>query len=147
MKKSIALLFALGAINTASKAQSSLTGLGYVKLNHVALQVKSIPVSRNFYQQVIGLKLIAVPDSLKDTRAWFDAGNGQQIHLLNGRNFKVENDRNGSHFAVFVEAIDKAEAYLASQKIKYHKQVRFDGVVQIYIADPDGYLIELQQTR
>ena len=27
----------------------------------------------------------------------------------------------------------------------YHLQVRFGGVKQIYIADPDGYLIELNE--
>ncbi|WP_158825085.1 VOC family protein [Mucilaginibacter lacusdianchii] len=147
MKKSIILLCALACCAAVLKAQSSQTGLGYIKLNHVALQVKDIPTSRSFYQNVVGLKLIPVPDSLKNTRAWFDAGNGQQIHLLNGRNFTVADDRNGSHFAMFVDDIKKAEAWLINQKIKYHKQVRFDGVVQIYFADPDEYLIELQQKR
>jgi catechol 2,3-dioxygenase-like lactoylglutathione lyase family enzyme len=147
MKKAFILLCAFICCAAVSKAQSQSSGFGFVKLNHVALQVKSISVSRSFYQDVIGLTPIAVPDSLKDSRAWFDAGNGQQIHLLNGRNFNVVNDRNGSHFAMFVDDITKTEAYLAGRKIKYHKQVRFDGVVQIYFADPDGYLIELQQKR
>nr|MCU0355892.1 glyoxalase [Cytophagales bacterium] len=62
-----------------------------------------------------------------------------------GRTQPVVNDRNGSHFAVFVENIDQTEAYLKKRNISYHPQVRFDGVKQIYIADPDGYLIEFNQ--
>ncbi|TLV04074.1 glyoxalase [Dyadobacter luticola] len=123
------------------------SSLGFVRLNHLALQVKDIPASRDFYRDVVGLKPVEVPDSLKAIRAWFDTGDGQMIHLLAGRNFEVVNDRNGGHFAMFVSSIAGAEKFLLSKKIKFHKQVRFDGVTQIYFADPDGYLIELNQKK
>ena len=140
----IALSFSL---LTVSVSLAQTTGsLGIVRHNHLALQVKDIPVSAAFYREVLGLNPIPVPDNLKAIRAWFDIGNGQQIHLLAGRTTPIVNDRNGSHFAVFVASIDQSEQFLKDRKIAYHRQVRFDGVAQIYFADPDGYLIELNQT-
>ncbi|RIV19015.1 glyoxalase [Fibrisoma montanum] len=121
--------------------------LGVIRHNHLALHVKDIPTSTAFYREVLGLKSIPVPENLKAIRAWFDIGNGQQIHLLAGRTEPIVHDRNGSHIALFVENMDKSEAYLNAKKIPFHKQTRFDGVVQIYFADPDGYLFELNEGK
>ncbi|MBK8086958.1 MAG: VOC family protein [Chitinophagaceae bacterium] len=118
-----------------------------VKHNHVALQVKDIAASTKFYKEVLGLEPVPVPDSLKAIRSWFKLGTDQQIHLLAGRTVPVNNDRNGSHFALFVQSIKAAELYLQSHQMSFHKQVRFDGAVQIYLADPDGYLIELNEIK
>lgn len=118
-----------------------------VKHNHVALQVKDIAASTKFYKEVLGLEPVPVPDSLKAIRSWFKLGTDQQIHLLAGRTEPVNNDRNGSHFALFVKSIKAAELYLQNHQMSFHKQVRFDGAVQIYIADPDGYLIELNEIK
>lgn len=89
------------------------------------------------------MKPIPVPESLKGRRFWFDVGDGQQVHLLDGRTEPIVHDRNGSHFALFVESMEKAEAFLKKQNIPYHKQIRVDGVPQIYFSDPDGYLLEI----
>ncbi|MCU0443544.1 MAG: VOC family protein [Microscillaceae bacterium] len=125
-------------------AQNSL---GIVKHNHLALQVKDIRISAKFYQDVLGLEAIEVPDDLKAIRAWFKLGADQQIHLLAGRKKAVNHDKNGSHYALFVESIDQAEQFLKAQNIQYHMQIRFDKVKQIYFADPDGYLIELNEQK
>ena len=127
---------------TASFGQDSLGVTGH---NHLALHVKDIPASAKFYREVIGLKPVAVPENLKATRAWFAIGNGQMIHLLDGRSETIVHDRNGSHIALFVRDIAKSEAFLKARNIPFHKQIRFDGVAQIYFADPDGYLLELNQ--
>lgn len=117
--------------------------LGFTRHNHVALHVKDIQVSAKFYQEIVGMKPIPVPESLKGRRFWFDVGDGQQVHLLDGRTETIIHDRNGSHIALFVESMEKAEAFLKKQNIPYHKQVRVDGVPQIYFSDPDGYLLEI----
>ena len=139
MKNLLLLLLLTGSL---ARAQ---TGLGIVKHNHIALQVKDFEASRKFYGEVLGLQPVPVPDNLKAIRAWFKIGADQQIHLLAGRTAPVVNDRNGSHFAVFVESIDKAEAFLKARNLPYHAQTRFDGVKQIYVPDPDGYLVELNE--
>ena len=143
MKKPF-LLFAFTLISLFSFGQSA-DKLGVVKHNHLGLHVKNLEESAKFYRETLGLQPIPVPDDLKAIRAWFKIGEDQQIHLLAGRIEPVVNDRNGGHFALFVENMDQAEAFLKKRNIKYHAQVRFDGVKQIYFADPDGYLIEMQQ--
>lgn len=121
--------------------------LGVTGHNHLALHVKDIPASAAFYRDVIGLKSVPVPENLKATRSWFDIGNGQMIHLLDGRTETIVHDRNGSHIALFVSDIGKSEAFLKAKNIPFHKQIRFDGVAQIYFADPDGYLLELNEGK
>ncbi len=116
-----------------------------VSFNHIALHVKDIPTSAKFYGDTLGLATFEIPDSLKKVRAWFQLGNGQLIHLLAGRTEPVVNDRNGSHFSLFIKSIDETLVFLKKNKMPYHLQVRFGGVKQIYIADPDGYLIELNE--
>ncbi len=145
LQKITIALFAL--LLTCSAFAQTDAKIEVVKHNHVALQVKDIAVSTKFYRDVMGLEPVAVPDSLKAIRSWFKLGADQQIHLLAGRDFDVKNDRNGSHFALFVTSIAAAEKYLTQHKMSFHKQVRFDGAVQIYVADPDGYLIELNEVK
>ncbi len=122
-------------------------GIGITAHNHIALQVADIEASKQFYGNILGLKSVPVPDDLQAIRAWFQVSEQHQIHLLAGRTQPVVNDKDGSHFALFVADIAAAERFLQSQKIPYHAQTRFDGVRQIYLADPDGYLIELNQRK
>lgn len=132
---------------TPALAQTAPTSLGIVRHNHLALHVKDIPTSAAFYRDILGLKPIPVPEDLKKTRAWFDMGDGQMIHLLDGRTAAINHDRNGSHIALFVKDIAASEQFLTAHKIPFHKQVRFDGVTQIYFSDPDGYLFELNEPK
>lgn len=146
MLQKITIAFVAFLLTGSAFAQTDAR-IEVVKHNHVALHVKDIAASTKFYRDVMGLEPVAVPDSLKAIRSWFKLGADQQIHLLAGRDFDVKNDRNGSHFALFVTSITAAEKYLTQHKMSFHKQVRFDGAVQIYVADPDGYLIELNEVK
>lgn len=138
-------LLAISLISVSSFAQETKSKLGYDGWNHIGLQVKDLEASKAFYKDIIGMTPVPVPDNLKAIRGWFDAGNGQMIHLLAGRTTPVVNDKNGGHIAMFVVSIEQAEKFLKEKNFDYHKQVRFDGVTQIYFADPDGYLIEINQ--
>lgn len=116
--------------------------------NHVALSVKDIEVSARFYREVVGLEPVAVPDNLKAIRAWFRIAPGQELHLLAGRADSVSNnDRNGAHFALSIADANPVEEYLKVKAWPYHRQQRFDGAWQIYITDPDGYVIELNEPK
>ncbi len=143
----VRFLFMFTCLAGMSLSGSAQEKLGIVKHNHLALQVADLSASAKFYSEVLGLERLEVPDNLKAIRAWFRIGPDQQIHLLAGRTIPVNNDRNGSHFAVFVESMDKAEAFLKGKGLSYHAQVRFDGVKQIYLPDPDGYLVELNEWK
>lgn len=136
------MLLFFSAINQVS-AQIPVTGY-----NHVALAVKDLEKSAAFYRETLGLEPIAVPADLKAIRAWFRIAPGQELHLLGGRKAAVtNNDPNLAHFALTIAAADPVEAYLKSKGVKYHRQQRFDGAWQIYLTDPDGYVIELNEPK
>ncbi|MWK81583.1 VOC family protein, partial [Escherichia coli] len=79
MKNPVIVLFLTVSLAAAGTAFGQNT-LGIIRHNHLAIQVKDVPASAVFYRDVLGLKPIPVPDNLKLTRAWFDIGNGQQVH-------------------------------------------------------------------
>lgn len=141
MRLLFAILFCLNTLTTFAQ----IPVLGY---NHVALSVASIDSSAQFYREIVGLEVVAVPENLKTIRAWFKIAPGQELHLLAGRTQPVtNNDRNGAHFALSILDADPVEAYLKSKGVPYHRQQRFDKAWQIYITDPDGYVIELNEPK
>lgn len=144
LTKRLSLLLAAGAL-CVSPLLSQIPTTGY---NHVALAVKDIEASAKFYREVVGLKPIPVPENLKAIRSWFVVAPGQELHLLAGRTDPVaNNDRNGAHYSITIANADPIEAYLKKINLPYIRQQRFDGAYQIYITDPDGYVIELNEPK
>jgi catechol 2,3-dioxygenase-like lactoylglutathione lyase family enzyme len=142
-KKAGLFLLLLRLFAPTLSAQIPVTGY-----NHVALSVKNIEESARFYREVIGLEPIEVPEHLKAIRSWFRIAPGQELHLLAGRTFPVaNNDPNMAHFSLTILDADPVEAYLKTKGLPYLRQQRFDGAWQIYIADPDGYFIELNEPK
>lgn len=130
-----------------AQSQSAIEIQGY---NHVGLYVKDLRESAKFYREIIGLKPVDVPDNLVAIRRWFQIGPNQQLHLLLGRNEPVtNNDKNGGHFSLTIpkNSADKIEAFLKEKNLPYVRQKRFDGAFQIYVTDPDGYVIELNEPK
>jgi len=137
-----ACLLGWGATPSAT-AQITITGY-----NHVALAVSNIDSSAYFYREIIGLEPVPVPENLKAIRSWFKIAPGQELHLLAGRAHPVaNNDKNGAHFSFSIPDADPVEAYLKTKGIPYIRQQRFDKAWQIYITDPDGYVIELNEPK
>ena len=143
MHKSI--LPVLAGLFLALSLSAQIATTGY---NHVALAVKDIRESAKFYREFVGLEPIEVPEHLKTIRAWFKIAPGQELHLLAGRAFPVtNNDPNLAHFSLTIPDADPVEAYLKEKNYPYLRQKRFDGASQIFIADPDGYFIELNEPK
>ncbi len=139
------IFFLVLTLHTPSLSQINVSGY-----NHVALSVQDINISTAFYKDIIGLKPLAVPDDLKAIRSWFVIGPGQELHLLAGRTKPVcddFNDKNGSHVALKIPDVDACENFLKLKNIPYRRQQRFDGAWQIYITDPDGYVIEFNEPK
>jgi catechol 2,3-dioxygenase-like lactoylglutathione lyase family enzyme len=120
------------------------------KLHHVSLEVRNLDQSVNFYANVIGLVQVQRPKYLFKG-AWFSMPGGQFLHLVKRRRRggaaparkKKRHLYRDTHFAVQVEDIDAAFDYLRAQNLnpKWPKTLpsRFP---QVYIQDPDGYVIE-----
>lgn len=145
MTKAILFCTILSGLFFTGLLSAQIPVTGY---NHVALAVSDIDASARFYREVIGLEPIEVPEHLKAIRAWFRIAPGQELHLLAGRSLPVSNnDPNGAHFSLTILDADPVEAYLKSKGLPYLRQQRFDGAWQIYITDPDGYVIELNEPK
>ena len=139
LKKLLFLLAGLFPISIS--AQVTISGF-----NHLALSVTDIEASTVFYRDILGLEPIEVPDGLKAIRSWFKFGGGQDLHLLAGRTVPVaDNSRTSSHYSLTIPDADEVEVFLVKKGMDYHRQQRFDGAWQIYISDPDGYVIELNE--
>lgn len=114
--------------------------------DHLALYVADVPVSVAFYGQVLGLRPLPRP-AFDFPGAWFEIGNGRQLHLLGGRTEPLATDTLGSrrnHFALQVADLEAAVAHLRRQGLLLKgPKPRPDGVLQLFFQDPDGYWIEL----
>lgn len=148
----IILFFALILLSFKGLSQEAKTtkGITILSYNHVGLAVKDLKTSVTFYREIIGLSPLDVPDNLLAIRRWFRVAPGQELHLLLGRENPVaNNDKNSAHFSLSIptNSADEIEAFLKEKNVVYHRQKRFDGAFQIYVTDPDGYVIELNEPK
>jgi catechol 2,3-dioxygenase-like lactoylglutathione lyase family enzyme len=115
------------------------------ELNHVAIAVENVKRSVEFYQKVLQLPQLARPD-FDFQGAWFKLGGYQELHIIEGRTKPVVNDRRGAHFALSVDSISEFKTQLDKYNVIYHPpKKRPDGVLQLFLIDPDGYFIELAE--
>lgn len=114
-----------------------------LELNHVALHVADLEASVAFYRDQLELEPMARP-AFAFPGAWFRLGVRQELHLIAGREQPVQSERRGTHFALQVGSMDEAEALLQRNGVAYRpRKRRPDGAWQLFLADPDGHLIEL----
>ena len=122
-----------------------------LRLNHMALQVRSLERSAQFYQEVLLLPEIECGARQSHIR-WFGIGNGQSVHLIEG-DFGNTFVKIATHFCISSADFDgtvrhlrdKGAAFcnLAGEQEKV--QIRADGVRSVYLQDPDGYWIEVNE--
>ena len=115
------------------------------QLNHVAIHVKNVEKSIDFYKNILGLSLMLRP-AFDFKGAWFRLGHDQELHIIEGRTEPVVNDRQGAHFALKVDSLASFGEILKVNNIDhYPPKQRPDGLTQLFLIDPDGYFIELSE--
>lgn len=120
-----------------------------IKVNHIAVHVSELERSMDFYQNV--LALVEIEEPFKDgLHAWYDIGGGAALHLIEGPNIpKMISKVNHLCFSIpdmasFVQNMqNKKYPFESWAGVKGEITNRVDGVKQIYIQDPDGYWIEI----
>jgi len=113
-----------------------------LELNHVAIHVKDVAKSFEFYEKKLGFISIPRP-AFNFPGAWFKLGPAQQLHLIGGRVEEVHSLPEGSHYALKCKSIEAVRlAFLEKGIIFKGPKSRPDGVQQIFLQDPDGYFIE-----
>jgi lactoylglutathione lyase len=141
---------ALAAACAAAPAAAQQTQGAAVTLDHVAIFVADQPRSVTFYTELFGLKEIPSPFPPGGPR-WFLFANGIEFHIQPGRKEPLALPRR-VHFAVTVQSLDPVIAWLkahgmtwvdSSDRVGQIARTRTDGVQQIFLQDPDGHWIEV----
>ena len=121
--------------------------------NHIALSVYDLKKSASFYQEV--LQLDSIPEPFKiGKHKWFEIAPGFSLHLVNDATEIREHSRS-THTCFSVASIDDFIARLDQFGIDYYNVqnelgkvgTRVDGVKQLYIKDPDGYWLEINDEQ
>lgn len=113
-------------------------------LDHAALNVSNLEISKKFYSDGLGLKEIPRPN-FDFEGIWYGLGKDQQLHLIVQKDLPKAERRLNHHFALRVADVAATQKNLEARgiKIALGPNPRPDGVVQIFVIDPDGYVIEL----
>lgn len=145
-----AILFS--SLCTATFAQDTADDARPV-FNHTTIYVTNLERSAHFYEKVMRLPVIPEPFH-DDKHVWLRAGEHSQIHVVLGAKEVVPHDIN-IHLAFSVPSLPAFMKHLDSMNVKYGNwtqtpkatQDRPDGVKQIYLQDPDGYWIEVNNDK
>jgi lactoylglutathione lyase len=117
--------------------------------NHLALSVKDVDRSAEFYRNVLKLEEITNRSKLEGVR-WMSLSEGKELHLISIVKEKIATNK-AIHLALTTSDFDAFVKKLDQMKITYsdwpgadHKvNIRADGIKQIFFQDPDGYWIEV----
>ncbi|MFK7801705.1 MAG: VOC family protein [Anaerolineae bacterium] len=124
-------------------------------LNHIGLIVADLDQTRIFYIDFLGMKEAARPSNFLFGGAWFEAGDGYEIHAIIAADTSADagipepgigkTEGLATHFAFEVDDLD---SYLERAKtlgiqISGGPLNRGLGANQAYFQDPDGYQVEL----
>jgi lactoylglutathione lyase len=124
-----------------------------VKADHIALYVKDLKKSADFYRNVLELK--DIPEPFHDGKhVWLRTGEHSQLHLIQGAAEITQHDIN-SHFAYSVNNLADFTKHLDEMHVKYgnwkqdskEPQLRPDGIKQVYLQDPDNIWIEVNDDK
>ena len=147
---SFLLLFT--TLNISSQGQTA--PVHNTKFNHLAIYVTDLQRSGDFYQNVIGLDTI--PEPFHDGKhLWLKTGPGNSLHIIEGAEIKKEYFK-ANHICFSVTSVDVFTDMLKMKGILFEDftgsknnkvTIRPDGVKQIWLQDPDGYWIEINDAR
>lgn len=116
------------------------------RFQHVSINANGTSLDEMiaFYGGLLGLGDKARPEIPGVPGHWHTVGD-QELHLVGAPPTGNDIDPTGHHFCVTVEDLDAAVAELEERGIDYVRDVQGPGTVQIWISDPAGNTVELQQ--
>jgi lactoylglutathione lyase len=148
MKYFFAFVIVIAGFSGFSQTQKAA-----VRINHTAIFVMDLKTSKTFYENILGLDTI--PEPFHDGKhAWFRIGPGSSMHIIEGATAKKEYYKN-QHTCFSVASVEGFTAVLSKNKINYEDvagkknaiTTRVDGVKQIWLQDPDGYWLEINDAK
>lgn len=148
MKKSIYITLLISLFTIQASAQQSK-----VHINHTAIYVVDIQKTGSFYSNVLGLD--TVPEPFHDGKhIWYSTGAHTMLHVIAGAPSKKEYYKNQHtcftvpNFNLFIKKLKQLNwAYEDVAGNKNAITTRVDGVHQIWLQDPDGYWLEINDDK
>lgn len=142
-KIAFAAALMLGASGAGARAQD----VAVPTLDHVGIQASDLDRTVRFYTSVFGLKEVPAPFPKTEAR-WLAFGNGYLLHIVaHGRAGSEHNKWDHVALACDLPAmiahLDRLHVAWTDMSGGHKLQRRPDGVTQIFVTDPDGYTIEL----
>jgi lactoylglutathione lyase len=147
MKKFLPLV--LIAVLLVARPLTIIAQQGKPVLNHIAVYVKDLKTSTDFYINIVSLDTI--PEPFHDGKhTWFSVSENSHLHLIQGAKAITSHDKN-THLCFSVPSVESVIERLDKNGIRYENwagqekavTTRVDGIKQIYFNDPDGYWIEI----
>ena len=122
------------------------------KTDHLAYEVRDLNKVGDFFLNIFKFEEIEIDNpSLR----WFDIGDGFEIHL--GENKEANHEKiKANHLAVTIDNLEIFMEYLKSNDIYFEswdgKKLQYnirphDNALQIYLFDPEGNWIEVNQRK
>jgi lactoylglutathione lyase len=148
---SIAVLVALFSMALPNAGYSQ--NANQPTFNHAALCATNLKKTTEFYKTVMQLQIIANPFH-DTTHTWFKIGPGLALHVIQG-NCTVPVHDIAIHTCFAVPSLEDFMKHLDQLGVKWGNwtgepkktQLRADGVTQIYLQDPDGNWIEVNNAK
>ncbi len=121
--------------------------------DHYAINVDNLQRSADFYMKVFQLDTV-FNGTGNDRRVWFSLGEGMALHIIETDTVEVKTTK-GVHLCIAMEDFDGFVKHLRDAAIPFEtwtgdanlSNKRPDGVSQVYLQDPDGYWVEVNDNR
>ena len=148
MKKCFCIHFLICFFTIQANAQQSKS-----HINHTAIYVVDIQKTGDFYSNIIGLD--TVPEPFHDGKhIWYSTGAHTMLHVIAGATAKKDYYKN-QHICFTVPDFNQFIKKLQALNWPYEDvagnknaiTTRVDGVHQIWLQDPDGYWLEINDDK
>lgn len=123
------------------------------QIDHSSLIVNNLDTTADFYSNILKLKEIPHPDKAPGFR-WFQVQGNSQLHLIY-KDTVVMKKHKSMHLCLSTPNLETFIKHLEDNDIEYEDwpgtkgavTLRTDGVRQIYLTDPEGYWIEVNNAK
>mgnify|MGYP002651838531 CR=1 FL=1 len=123
------------------------------KIDHLAIVVTDLDKSALFYSEILGLNEITNQTKKSNIR-WFQFEDGIELHLIQTSKEGILTKKD-LHLATAINNLPEFIKMLESKQVPFESwqgesntsNSRPDGINQVYVQDPDGYWIEVNDAN